>query len=448
MTQLVGQIVEVEIERIVPGGRGLGHAVGLTLFVGLSAAGDLVRVRIDEVRGRVGFATVVEVVTPGAGRVAPLCPHFGVCGGCDWQHLTYTAQLAAKGELLADCLRRIAGLTPPDDIDIVRSPAEWGYRSRAVWRLDPARRLGYYELGSHRVCDVEVCPVLTPKLQDELTRTRQHLGTRDRRPREMRVAAIVGDFASEPRLPGAVDELSCVIRGEHYAFDATCFFQTNLTILAVLVEHVIGMAAGANEAAREDSWLLDLYCGVGLFTLPLARRFARVVGVEGSRRAVEFARRNLARAGLRNAMVAGADVGAWLAGHRATRPAPDVVVLDPPRTGMAADALTELIAWRPPRVIYVSCDPATLARDLRSFVGAGYEVRSVTGFDMFPQTHHLETVATLALERQPEADECGNVGVTRRGCSRVHLGLESQVVPPTPTIGTAAQPSSAPSVCL
>lgn len=393
--------VEVEIERIVPGGRGLGHAADLTLFVALSAPGDVVRVRIDEVRGRIGFATVVEVVTPGPGRGVAACPHFGICGGCDWQHLTYETQLDAKRDLLADCLRRIAGLTPPDDLLVVPSPAAWTYRSRAIWRFDPGRRrLGYYEHGSHRVRDVDACPVLTPRLEDELARTRRRLsspGTR-LRTRELRVAAVDDEFASEPRLPDATDVLSCVVRGERYAFDASCFFQTNLHILDALVEHVMTTVPEEPEIAERDTWALDLYCGVGLFALPLARRYPQVIGVEASCRSVEFARGNAIGAGFEHVTFARADVGEWLASHRSTLGVPGVVVLDPPRTGLAPETLSELIAWRTPRITYVSCDPATLARDLRQFVEAGYAVHSVVGFDMFPQTHHLETVATLMLE--------------------------------------------------
>lgn len=393
------QIVEVEIERIVPGGRGLGHAAGLTLFVAMTAPGDVVRVRIDEVRGRIGFATVVEVVQPAAGRVEAACAYFGVCGGCDWQHLNYEAQLDAKREIIADCLRRIARIVPPDDLQVVPSPSEWGYRSRAVWRLDPAkRRLGYYEEGSHRIRDVETCLVLTPRLQEELTRARRDIaqGAGTWQARELRVAAVGERVASQPPLRGAADELTCVVRGEPYTFDAASFFQTNLTILDALVEYVMGVI-GEGRSPNDEAWALDLYCGVGFFTLPLARSFPRVVGVEASRRAVAFARRNLTAAGLRNATIAAADVGDWLATQRATRPVPDIVVLDPPRTGMTPHALTKLIAWRPPRLTYVSCDPATLARDLRQLIAAGYRLGSVAGFDMFPQTHHVETVAQLLI---------------------------------------------------
>src|SRR5437868_14453409 len=145
--------MEVTIERILPGGFGLAHAEGKTLMVALAAPGDRLRVRVERVKGTVGFASVIEVLEPSPMRTAPPCPYFGRCGGCDFQQLTYEAQLAAKVEIIRDCLRRIARLTPPAEIQITPAPDAWHYRARAQWQYDRARKwLGYYERGSHRVC--------------------------------------------------------------------------------------------------------------------------------------------------------------------------------------------------------------------------------------------------------------------------------------------------------
>jgi 23S rRNA (uracil1939-C5)-methyltransferase len=158
--------VEVTVERILPGGVGLAHAEGRTVFVALAAPGDLVRVRVESVRGRAAFASVVEVLEPSPSRVEPPCPYFGRCGGCDFQQLDYRAQLEAKVEIIRDCLRRVAHVEPPDEIHITPSPLEWRYRSRARWQHDAVRNfLGYYERGSHRVCDVVECPVAAPEVK-------------------------------------------------------------------------------------------------------------------------------------------------------------------------------------------------------------------------------------------------------------------------------------------
>jgi 23S rRNA (uracil1939-C5)-methyltransferase len=387
-----GDELEVLIERLVPGGAGMAHARGLTVFVPLAAAGDRLRVTVERVKGRVAFAALAEVLAPGRERIEPPCPYFGRCGGCDFQQLTYAAQLAAKVEIIRDCLRRIARLAPPEAIHITPSPSAWHYRARARWQYDArARHLGYYELASHRVVDVAECPVVLPEVQGALARVRGAVAANGAEVEGIReFEAVAGDDGVSLMPP--LDERDAtervrVVAGESYRFDAACFFQINHALLDALVAAATQDEAGATA--------IDLYCGVGLFTLPLARRFARVTGVEANAAATVYARRNLADARLANAEVKTAQVGAWLA-SRAARLAPvDLVLLDPPRAGMEHGAVKGVLALRPRRIVYVSCDPATLARDLREFAAHGYALASVEAFDMFPQTHHVETIVRL-----------------------------------------------------
>ena len=386
-----GSIVEVEIERIVPGGAGLAHAEGYTLFVTLVAPGDRVRVCVDRVRGKVAFASVLEVITPSPVRVEAPCPYFGRCGGCDFQQLTYEAQLEAKAEIIRDCLRRIARVELPATIQITPSPDIWRYRSRARWQHDPVRQyLGYYELASHRVCDVVECPVVLREVQTKLSHLRATLGAGAFEETE-EFQAVAGDDGVSllPPLEEAdTREQIRVIAGEHYRFDAACFFQINHALLEPLLKEALKAATGAGAA-------IDLFCGVGLFTLPLARRFARVTGVEGNAAATAFARLNLADAQLANASVETARVGDWLARHAGSLSPIDFLLLDPPRAGADPEVIAGILTLRPGRIAYVSCDPATLARDLRALLDGGFTLDSITAFDMFPQTHHVETVAHL-----------------------------------------------------
>jgi 23S rRNA (uracil1939-C5)-methyltransferase len=396
----VGEEFEVEVERILPGGLGLAHADGHTLMVALSAPGDRARVCVRQVRGRVGFASVEELLAPGPARVTPPCPYFGRCGGCDFQQLTYEAQLAAKVEIVRDSLRRVARLEPPGVIPITPSPDPWRYRSRAQWQYDhDSGALGYFERGTHRVCDVVECPVVTPPLQATLSALRDAVRGGPPSAGVAEFHAVAGDegVGLAPPFEGPhAREQSRTVAGERYSFDAECFFQINHMLLDALVREGLRGASGHTA--------LDLYCGVGLFTLPLARRFTRVWGVEGNAHAARFARRNLADAGLDNARVEAAPVGQWLAGRVSEPFAADFVLLDPPRAGADAPTLASLIALRPTRISYVSCDPATLARDLRALAESGYRLTSVSAFDMFPQTHHVETVVHL---RRADADEAG-----------------------------------------
>src|SRR5947209_10248441 len=333
-------VFEVSVERILPGGMGLAHADGRTIMVALSAPGDRLRVRIDRVKGNVAFASIVEVLEPSTQRIEPPCPYFGRCGGCDFQQLSYEAQLSAKVEIIRDCLRRVARVEPPTEIPITPSPDRWRYRSRARWQHDPLRKLlGYYERGTHRVCDVAECAVAAPVVQERLTRLRALL-SEGRLPEDaLEFEAVAGDegVSLEPPVErGDAREQSRTICGERYRFDAGCFFQINHALLEPLV------AEGLHDA--EGPAALDLYSGVGLFTLPLARIFARVVAVEGNPKAADYARRNLLDAGLSNARVETSAAGDWLARNAQGLAPTDFVLLDPPRAGAEAETGRAIIA--------------------------------------------------------------------------------------------------------
>lgn len=392
-----GALLDVRVERVLPGGVGLAHAEGQTLFVSLAAPGDLARVRVESTKGRVAFASIAEVLEPSPARVEPPCPYFGRCGGCDFQQLSYEAQLQAKAEIIRDCLRRMARVEPPGEIVVEPSPEIWRYRSRARWQHDPVRRhLGYYERGSHRVCDVADCPVAAPPVGERLRQLRS-LMVEGRLPQASEFEAVAGDegVALDPAVgPGDEAEQVRRIGGETYRFDAGCFFQINHALLGALL--VEGLRGTEPEPAGDvGGTALDLYSGVGLFTLPLARRFKRVVAVEGNPASAAYARRNLSDASLTNARVETAAVGDWFARHADELGAADFVLLDPPRAGAEPEAVRGIIRLRPRHISYVSCDPATLARDLRALLDAGYRIDSLRAFDMFPQTHHVEAVVHL-----------------------------------------------------
>jgi len=409
--------MEVTIERILPGGYGLAHAEGKTVMVSLAAPGDRLRVQIDRERGTVCFASIIEIIEPSPQRIEPPCPYFGRCGGCDFQQMTYQAQLDAKVEIIKDCLHRIAKLENIPPFRITAAPDEWHYRSRAQWQYDAdEKRLGYYEGGSQRVCDVAECAVLAPELQQELENLRRQM-QEDSLPADARYfRAVAGDegvvTSASVRSPtvreGTPRQIRRTINGETYTLDAESFFQTNEHLLPELIAAAVGDASG--EIA------IELYSGVGLFTLPLARRFKRVIAVEDNKDAARFARRNLANASLTNTEVETADVATWLdlecggltpLSPRTVRTTPmkkrrqagarqiDFLLLDPPRTGAQSRVIYGILQLKPKRICYVSCDPATLARDLRKIIAGGYSLDSLAAFDMFPQTHHVETIAHL-----------------------------------------------------
>jgi len=405
------ETLEVKIERLLPGGVGLAHAEGRTLFVSLAAPDDIVRVRIDRVSGKVAFASIVEVIEPSPVRIEPPCPYFGLCGGCDFQQLSYEAQLDAKKEIIRDCLHRIAKIETPLEIPIHASPKPWQYRARATWQFDRStNRMGYFTRGSNNVCDVEYCAVLVPELQQALEELRNEIPS-EQLPKH--IDAVAGDdgVSVAVRNPGVNGHnnghnapiITRRIGNEIYQFSAEGFFQVNHDLLEAMIETALGDAVGKTA--------VDLYCGVGLFTLPLARRFERVIGVEANPQATVFARRNLDGGVSPNrsegsesnlpsqrqpAEIITARVGDWLRQHSNTLGAVDFLLLDPPRTGAENKDIAGILALRPTKISYVSCDPATLARDLKKLIAGGYSLDSVTAFDMFPQTHHVETIARLS----------------------------------------------------
>jgi 23S rRNA (uracil1939-C5)-methyltransferase len=248
--------------------------------------------------------------------------------------------------------------------------------------------LGYFERGSNQVCDVEFCAVLVPELQQTLEGVRQQMEQGATLGKN--IEAVAGAEAISVASDAGELETKAVSRtvaGETYQFSAAGFFQVNHDLLEPILQEAIGETTG-NTA-------VDLYCGVGLFTLPLARRFQKVFGVESNRTATDFARTNIKNARLRDVQIATARVGDWLHEHARQLGPVDFLLLDPPRTGAENKDIQGILTLRPSQISYVSCDPATLARDLKKLIAGGYKLSAIKAFDMFPQTHHVETVVVL-----------------------------------------------------
>ncbi len=397
------RVVEVSIERIVGEGRGIGFAEGLTVFVPLTAPGDRVRARITRRKERVAWGSIEEILSPSPQRVTPGCPYFGACGGCDLQQLGYADQLSAKQAIIADSLHRIAKIEMDEPVPMTRSPHDWGYRSRAEWQVDhEAGVVGYFAQGSHRVVDIAECPISSLELNALLTTLRDDRAAGLVRPEAREYRGVVGDTGSvlEPTATRRSAEVSRTVLGDTFRFSAESFFQANIPVTEEMVRYVDELAATAAEA---PGFAIDLYCGVGLFTLPLARRFPRVIGVESHRPAVTYATQNLETAGLANARVANAPVERWLAVDHSPLGRIALVLFDPPRTGAGASVIAGILRLRPAHVVAVSCDPATFARDLRGLLDGGYTLAGIRAFDLFPQTHHVEIVAHLARSGEASA---------------------------------------------
>jgi 23S rRNA (uracil1939-C5)-methyltransferase len=358
-------------------------------------------VRLHAVREKPGLvrATPVQILEPSAARVAPGCPYFGRCGGCHYQHATYKAQLEAKRAILAEELWRQAKIRVNPEIATVAGEP-WGYRNRVQLHIEDGR-LGYREAASHKLCAIDRCPIASPTINSTIAALNAMI--KDRRwPQFVRsieiftdeervqlnvvetgrpVARHFFDWCAEaiPKLvPGPLD-----YRGE-FRVSGNSFFQVNRFLLDALVEAALEGAEG--ETA------VDLYAGVGLFTLPLARRFRHVAAVESGAGAVRDLRWNAERAGLTNVRAEQQPAEKFLATLGLV---PDFVLLDPPRAGLGPKMVAQLIRLRPRKVMIVACDPVTLARDAAGLIGGGFRIEGLTMVDLFPQTFHLETLMRL-----------------------------------------------------
>jgi 23S rRNA (uracil1939-C5)-methyltransferase len=387
------------VEKLVYGGDALARVEGRVVLAPFALPGERIRVRAEQEKPGMIRASTLETLEPAAQRVAAPCPYFTRCGGCHYQHAAYKYQVTAKLAILAEELRRVGKIEPPAEIATV-ADEPWGYRNRVQLHVEDAR-LGYREARSHKLCAIGRCPIASPKINETIGALAGMLGDR-RWPRFVRSLEVFTDerqvqlnvldsdrpvarrffeWCGEaiPGLaPGALDYQ------DRFRVSRGSFFQVNRFLADRLVETALEGVEG--ETA------LDLYAGVGPFSLALARRFRTVTAVESGSAAARDLEYNAARAGLANVQVERRAVEGYL---EALEQAPDFVLADPPRAGLDKAAVRRLAALRPPRLTLVACDPATMARDVAGLLAAGYRIEKLAMVDLFPQTYHLETVVAL-----------------------------------------------------
>ena len=403
------QEIELEIATLTNLGSGLGrvqiehgktkpeNSSGWVVMVPFTLPGERVRVRVFRNQKNFSEADLVEVLTPSPHRVTPPCPVFGRCGGCQYQHFTYQEQLAWKQRQVTELLRHMAGVEFPV-APVIPSPKEFGYRSKITPHFNPPRDpavappIGFLRQGTRfDIVDVPRCPIATDAINHRLAAVRADVHAR----------AAAGEFSrgSTVLLREASGEVTTdyeaivteTVGDLKLRFLARDFFQNNPFILPAFTGYVRTQAAASG--AR---FLVDAYCGSGLFALSAAPAFEKVAGVELSASSIAFARENAAANGIANTTFQAGDAASIFAGlDAAFIPADTAVVIDPPRKGCDESFLAQLFAFGPRAVVYVSCDPATQMRDLKQFLAAGYHLTAVQPFDLFPQTRHLECVISL-----------------------------------------------------
>lgn len=384
---LVGDAVELALTDVAHGGKAVGRAHGRVVFVPFGITDERVEARLTRLRKKFAEAEITRIVQPSTDRVSPECPYFGTCGGCQFQHIAYSRQLELKRKVVSDTLERVGGFTGLPVHPTIASPLPYGYRNHTRFLVGPDGSLGYADWRENRFLRVDTCPIAHPEIDRALA------GMQGRgRPGEhvrVRYSETTGECSIvAPSAPDSSDQpitLTYELLGHAFQVSPDSFFQANTRQAETLIRAVLEQL-GAVEGKR----VLDVYCGVGLYTRFIAERAGETVGIEESPSAVADALVNLA--GLPAQVLEGG----------AERLLPELpgrfegVVLNPPRTGCAPAVLRALLAKQPERIVYVSCDPATLARDLKTLCAPGrYAVTNVQPIDMFPQTYHIEAVVTL-----------------------------------------------------
>ncbi len=378
--------LDIRIDKLVPGGEGLGFHEGKAVFVAETIPGERVRAEIVESRKDFARGVVREILIPSPARQEPPCALAGECGGCGWLHMSYQEQLAQKVSIVRETLKRV-GKLDAGELEIEPS-LPLGYRNRIQVHKDPEGRLGFMErrraplLGRRSGCVVPVktCPVASQSV-DRVFREPPAVQAK-----RFTVFGHDGLFACEGS--SGAEEIEVSVGGKRIAFSVRCFFQSNLAALEKLVPFAV---AGLSDRAPGGGAAADLYCGVGIFAAHAVDLFSKIVAVESDPLSVSYARRNVPADG--NEFFA-LTVESWI--QEAGEAVFDAVIVDPPRAGLSQKVREFLLERKPGRLVYVSCDPVTLARDLGILVSGGFRLQEIKLFDFFPQTAHVESVAKLA----------------------------------------------------
>jgi 23S rRNA (uracil1939-C5)-methyltransferase len=410
-------LVEVELEQVAHGGEMIGRVDGEVVFVPYGLPGERASARLSRRKKAFAKGELVEVLRSAAGRVEPRCPYFGACGGCSWQHADYAVQLQLKRGVIVDQLRRIGGMA--DAEELVREPIgmvePWEYRNHVRFTL--GRKwgdVGYTYRESHRLLRIDHCDIAHPAINRVLAIVQRRCAGARSHQIMVRYGANTGDLLVNPSLPMIPElqsgqaSLTEQVLDRTFIISPAAFFQVNTRrearpvpeqIAAPWIEQREGDYSIADLLAllvldrlevEPDETVLDAYCGVGTFAALVAPRVREVIGIDESKAAVANAARNTSD--LDNVRFIAAKTEAALVELEGQI---DAVVLDPARVGCAPDVVAALLRRHPRRIVYVSCDPATLARDLRLLRDGGYGIDGIEPIDMFPQTFHIESVTTL-----------------------------------------------------
>jgi len=374
----------VKIQSIAFGGSGVGRAEGLVVFVPFTAPEDVVEIEIVARKKKFARGRLIRILESSRRRTLPFCRYYGVCGGCCYQHIDYECQLEVKQQQVKEVFSRIGAITNPEVSKIIPSPLSYRYRGKARLhkaKTDAGIRLGFMDVSGGRLVDIERCEIMDETINDQIRETRAEGGD----------SFDDSDMTlwSGPQNPSE-DAIVRTVKGREFLVPFTGFFQANLHLTGRMVEEVCCLIG---EEKRNT--VIDACCGSGLFSIFLAPYALRVIGVEINEKSVRYARENAKRQQTGNTDFICGDVENVLFDMERANENMDLIIFDPPRTGLSGKTIAAVSKSKLQEIVYISCDPATQARDVKKLHDHGYCLESLRPIDMFSQTEHIETIALL-----------------------------------------------------
>lgn len=379
-----GNIIEINIEKIVLGGDGLARLDdGQVLFIPFTLSGEKVKAQIIKKEKNLLRGKIVEIIELSADRVEPKCPYFGKCGGCQYQHIKYETQCRIKQEQVVETLTRIGKLDELELQSIMQeispSPKEWNYRNRIILHRGTNGVFGYYSTDNETIIPIDICPISNEFINSKLNKI---------------TAAVVGSRETELVISGFGPEWTNIISLETrvnilnkiFVFGQKCFLQANLPVFEDILKYIL-----SKEILHNGNVLLELYCGIGIISIFAAEDFKQVYASDINSNNIGFARKNVERHGVKNVRFSTADAAEAFQKLIKQGIRPDTVILDPPREGVDGILIEGLKERGIENIIYISCNPATFARDTAR-LSSSHSLVSLKPFDMFPQTSHIELV--------------------------------------------------------
>lgn len=417
--------MKLKIEKLIYGGYGLARTDEKVVFVKAGVPGDEVDVEIAEEKKSFDIAYINNILEPSKHRVDPQCEYFGKCGGCQWQNIDYQYQLKAKEQILKESIQKIAGINDFEIEPIVPSQNKYSYRNRVTLHIDTVNGkhiLGFKEEKSHKLVSIEQCTISSDNISNLVQKISKLITGYDAKkfPFEKIFISDIGKIpalslspkknSSESEVNSLFYKLKERIQGIDISIDnkeeknfefkvlglkfissPSVFAQGNSIINEQLIKTLIKWAD-----LKKNENVMDLYCGYGNFSLNIARKVKQVLSIDNNKKAIKFAIKNAKLNSIRNCIFEDWDVNKYLQRHK-PKENQDLVILDPPRTG-AKEIIKSIINIKPKKILYVSCNPTTLARDLKELITAGYKLKKIQPFDMFPQTFHIESLSLLVKE--------------------------------------------------